>query len=92
MLLLLTDVGAVYLGLGIPEARQIKSVGAATLMADQFAAGSMRPKIEAATSFVVATGHTTTTGRLDDAGAIVRGDAGTKTEAGDSKIEILARP
>jgi carbamate kinase len=84
MLLLLTDVGAVYLGLGIPEARQIKSVGAATLMADQFAAGSMRPKI--------ATGHTTTTGRLDDAGAIVRGDAGTKTEAGDSKIEILARP
>jgi carbamate kinase len=57
-------------------------------MADQFAAGSMRPKIEAATSFVAVTGHTAAIGRLDDAAAIVRGDAGTKIEVGGSKIEI----
>lgn len=88
MLLLLTDVEGVYLNFGTPEAQRIKSVGAATLMADQFAAGSMRPKIEAATSFVAATGHTAAIGRLDDAAAIVRGDAGTKIEVGGSKIEI----
>jgi carbamate kinase len=88
MLLLLTDVEGVYLNFGTPEAQRIKSVGAATLMADQFAAGSMRPKIEAATSFVAVTGHTAAIGRLDDAAAIVRGDAGTKIEVGGSKIEI----
>ena len=88
MLLLLTDVDAVYLDFGSPEARRIKSVGAATLTADQFASGSMRPKIEAATRFVAATGGTAAVGRLEDAAAIVRGDAGTKIEAGSSKIEI----
>jgi carbamate kinase len=88
MLLLLTDVDAVYLDFGTPEARRIKSVGAAALTADQFASGSMRPKIEAAKNFVTATGHTAAIGRLEDAAAIVHGHAGTKIEAGGSKIEI----
>jgi carbamate kinase len=88
MLLLLTDVEAVYLNFGTPEAQRIRSVGAATLMADQFAAGSMRPKIEAATGFVAATGHTAAIGRLDDAAAIVRGDSGTKIEFGGLNIQV----
>ena len=88
MLLLLTDVDAVYLDFGTPEARRIKRVGVAALMADQFASGSMRPKIAAATSFVAATGRTAGIGRLEDAAAIVRGDAGTTLEAGGVEIEI----
>jgi len=88
MLLLLTDVDAVYLDFGAPEARRIRRVGAATLTADQFASGSMRPKIEAATRFVAATGGTAAVGRLEDAAAIVRGDAGTRIEAGSSKVEL----
>ena len=87
MLLLLTDVDAVYLDFGTPQARPIKSAGADALTADQFASGSMRPKIEAAIGFVAATGQTAAIGRLEDAAAIVRGDAGTKIEAGGSKIE-----
>lgn len=88
MLLLLTDVDGVYLDFGTPEAQQIESVGSAALTAGQFASGSMRPKIEAAMSFVVATGHTSAIGRLDDAPAIVRGNAGTKIESGGLKIKI----
>ena len=88
MLLLLTDVDAVYLDFGTPQARRIKSVGAAALSGDQFAAGSMRPKIEAATGFVAATGRAAAIGRLEDAAAIVLGHAGTMIEAGSSDIEI----
>jgi carbamate kinase len=88
MLLLLTDVDAVYLDFSTPQARRIEKVGAAALAAEQFAAGSMRPKIEAATGFVAATGHIAAIGRLEDAIAIGRGHAGTKIVAGDWKVEI----
>lgn len=88
MLLLLTDVDAVYLDFGGPQARAIKSAGADTLEGDKFASGSMRPKIEAAMSFASATGHVAAIGRLEDAAAIVRGEAGTCVEAGGAKIAI----
>jgi carbamate kinase len=88
MLLLLTDVDAVYLDFGKPDARRIARAGAATLAADQFASGSMGPKVEAATMFAAATGHPAAIGRLEDAIAILRGDAGTRIEAGRSEIEI----
>ena len=88
MLLLLTDVDAVYLDFGTPQARAIKSAGADSLAGDKFASGSMRPKIEAAMSFASATGHAAGIGRLEDAAAIVRGEAGTYVEAGGAKIDI----
>jgi carbamate kinase len=87
-MLLLTDVDAVYLDFGTPQARQIKRVGASSLTSDQFASGSMRPKVEAAKTFVAATGHTAAIGRLEDAAAIIRGNAGTRIEAGGEEIEI----
>jgi len=52
MLMLLTDVDAVYRDFGEPTARAIATVGALSLQSDQFAIGSMGPKIEAATRFV----------------------------------------
>jgi carbamate kinase len=88
MLLLLTDVDAVYLDYGTPQARRIKRVGATALTSDQFASGSMRPKVEAAKTFVAATGHAAAIGRLEDAAAIIRGHAGTRIEAGEAEIEI----
>jgi carbamate kinase len=90
MLLLLTDVDAVYLDFGTPQARRIGRVGAAALSGDQFAEGSMRPKIEAATGFVAATGRAAAIGKLEDAAAIVLGHAGTMIEAGNSDMAIRA--
>ncbi len=86
--MLLTDADAVYLDFGTPQARRISSAGAAALNAGRFAAGSMRPKIEAATRFVAASGHMAAIGRLEDAIAIVRGDAGTKIDAGMARLKI----
>lgn len=91
MLLLLTDVDAVYLDFGKREARAIARVGAAALRGGQFASGSMGPKVEAATMFVAATGFLAAIGRLEDAASILRGDAGTRIEAGSAAIEIRSR-
>lgn len=88
MLLLLTDVDAVYLDFGKPNARRIARVGLTALPSDQFASGSMRPKVEAASMFAAATGHPAAIGRLEDAVAILRGDAGTRIEAGGAEIEF----
>ena len=88
MLLLLTDVDAVFLDFGKPNARRIARAGVATLAPGQFASGSMGPKVEAASMFAAATGHPAAIGRLEDAVAILRGDAGTRIEAGGAEIEI----
>ncbi|MEO8683285.1 MAG: carbamate kinase [Devosia sp.] len=82
MLLLLTDVDAVYSDFGTPRSRPIARVGAKALSADEFAAGSMRPKIEAAVRFVSQTGKSASVGRLEDAVAMLAGTAGTLIEAG----------
>lgn len=82
MLLLLTDVDAVYEGFGTPSARAISHVGATAISADQFPAGSMRPKIQAASQFVWETGNPTAIGRLEDAVDLLAGTAGTLIETG----------
>jgi carbamate kinase len=88
MLLLLTDIDAVYLDFGKPGARRIARAGIGALRADQFATGSMRPKVEAATTFAAAVGRPAAIGRLEDAAAILRGDAGTIIDGAGSAIEI----
>ena len=88
MLLLLTDVDAVYLDFGKPNARRIARAGVTALEPGQFASGSMGPKVEAASMFATTTGNPVAIGRLDDAIAILRGDAGTRIEAGGAEIEI----
>jgi carbamate kinase len=76
-LLLLTDVAAVVDGFGSPRARPIRHAAPQELRARSFPAGSMRPKVEAACRFVEATGRMAAIGRLDEAGALLRGAAGT---------------
>ena len=88
MLLMLTDVDAVYLDFGGPNARRIARAGVGALAADRFASGSMRPKIEAATTFVSATGRPAAIGRLEDAAAILLGDAGTMIDGTGPTLEV----
>ncbi|RAZ91037.1 carbamate kinase [Mesorhizobium hawassense] len=77
MLLMLTDVDAVYAGFGTPDARALRNVGATELSGKDFPAGSMGPKINAAIEFVQATGNPSAIGRLEDAVEIVKRRQGT---------------
>ena len=76
-LLLLTDVAAVELGWGTPEAAPLARATTAELRRHTFAAGSMNPKVDAACRFAEATGGVSAIGALDQAAAILAGEAGT---------------
>lgn len=76
-LLMLTDVAAVATDWGTPAARAIRRAAPEALAALPFAPGSMGPKVEAACAHVERTGGTAGIGRLEDAAAILRGEAGT---------------
>jgi carbamate kinase len=77
LLLLLTDVEAVESHWGKPDAHVLHTVTPAELQHEDFAAGSMGPKVEAAATFVRSTGGRAAIGALADAVAIVAGTAGT---------------
>ncbi len=77
MLLLLTDVDAVYRHYGTARAAPMRHVHSNRLDPNAFSAGSMRPKIEAAAHFATESGKAAAIGRLGDAVAIVNGTAGT---------------
>ncbi|BCG75258.1 carbamate kinase [Mesorhizobium sp. 113-1-2] len=81
MLLLLTDVDAVYVDYGTAAARALRRVSPKELSGKNFAAGSMGPKVSAAIEFVEATGNSAAIGRLEDAVEIVRGRQGTTFHA-----------
>lgn len=76
-LLMLTDVDAVYVGWGTPQARALGHVKASDLSINDFATGSMRPKVEAAVDFTYASDRRAAIGRLEDAVEIVAGNRGT---------------
>ena len=76
-LIMLTDVNAVYRDWATPEQNAINEITPRELSALEFAAGSMGPKVEAACSFVHATGGFAGIGTLCDAAEIVEGKAGT---------------
>jgi carbamate kinase len=76
-LLLLTDVDAVYEGWGTPEARALRNTDTTTLRSLDAPQGSMGPKIEAVCRFIDWGGSLAAIGGLEDAPALLRGDAGT---------------
>jgi carbamate kinase len=83
-LLLLTDVPAVVRDVGRPEATAIPRATPAALRREEFAAGSMGPKVDAVCRFVEVTGDMAAIGALEDAAMIIEGKAGTiVTPAGD---------
>jgi len=77
MYLMLTDVNAVYRNWGKPSARAIRRASPDALEEFSFAAGSMGPKVESACEFVRKTGGVAAIGALEDAVALVHGEAGT---------------
>jgi carbamate kinase len=89
-LLLLTDVDGVYLNWGTDAAKAVRQAGACALDPNTFTMGSMRPKIEAAIGFALATGRPCSIGRLEDAADIVAGAAGTRIDV--TTKGIVLRP
>ena len=77
-LVLLTDVAGVISNYGTPEARALGEVTVDDLGAEQFAAGSMGPKVVAACRFVRETGRPATIGSLDDLASVIEGRSGTR--------------
>ncbi len=89
-LLLLTDVQTVERGWGTAEAEPIRRAAPHELRELRFAAGSMGPKVEAACRFVEVTGGRAAIGALEDAAAIVRGEAGTLVAAAPAGVRAPA--
>ena len=85
--LMLTDVDGVYSGWGTPEAWPIRRASADDLARRPFASGSMGPKVEAACRFVRDGGGFAAIGSLSDAGAMLRGEAGTLITRGPAQLE-----
>ena len=77
-LLMLTDVAAVMRDWGMPAEVAIKTITPDALDKMSFAAGSMGPKVAAASAFVRGGGCLAGIGRLQDARAILEGRAGTQ--------------
>ena len=78
ILLMLTDVEAVFRDWGGPDQAAIGRITPDALDQMDFAEGSMGPKIIAACDFIRAKGQMAGIGRLQDARAIVEGRAGTQ--------------
>jgi carbamate kinase len=77
LLMVLTDVSAVMEAYGTPDQRPVLRATPAGLRALNPPAGSMGPKVDAVCRFVELTGGMAAIGSLDDAAAILRGEAGT---------------
>jgi carbamate kinase len=84
-LVMLTDVDAVYTDWG-RDPRAIRRISPQRLRDLDFEAGSMAPKVRAASEFVEASGGIAAIGHLEDAPKILRGEAGTiiTDEAGET--------
>jgi carbamate kinase len=79
-----TDVDGVYADWGTPGQKRIDWTTPHELSGEEFAAGSMGPKVAAACRFVRHTGRRAVIGSLEDITGIVQGDAGTSVVAGST--------
>ncbi len=86
-LLLLTDVAAVHTEWPADHGRGLRLAAPEAARRFAFAPGSMGPKVEAACRFVERTGAVAGIGRLQDAAAILAGEAGTVIDREARKIE-----
>jgi carbamate kinase len=77
-LIIATDVDAVYVNWGQPDQRCLDKTTPQELAQYSFAAGSMAPKVEAAISFVKATGKRAVIGPLDRIEDMLAGRVGTQ--------------
>lgn len=78
LLLIATDVDAVYTDWHTAQQRAVRTASPAMLRAIEFPAGSMGPKVEAACDFVERTGKRAVIGSLEHIAEMVAGTAGTQ--------------
>ena len=85
ILLILTDIGAVYRGFGTPSAVPIRSMAVEEaermLASGELGEGSMRPKVEAGIAFVRSGGSRAIIAELGSGPAALRGETGTTIQA-----------
>ncbi len=79
LLVIATDVDGVYAGFGTPKAAKISTATPEDLDPSVFPAGSMGPKVMAASRFARRTGRTAVIGSLEDIADIVAGVEGAGT-------------
>jgi carbamate kinase len=80
-----TDTAGAFLGFGTPDQRMVTSADPDALLdahSEEFAAGSMLPKVTAACNFARATGMRAAIGQLADIDQLVAGTAGTNITTG----------
>jgi carbamate kinase len=92
LLIMATDVPAVYVDWGMPTQRAIRRAPSDLIAGYDFAAGSMGPKVAAACQFVSATGQKAAIGALADLAAIVEGDAGTTIDGDVQGFQWVGEP
>ena len=90
LFVMLTDADAVYIDWGKPSQRPIRRASPAALLAMNFAAGSMGPKVSAACRFAAATGKRAAIGALADLSRIIAGEAGTTVSATEPGVAYAA--
>lgn len=88
VLVMLTDIDAVYLGWGTSAARPLRVATPDRLSGHGFAEGSIGPKVEAARRFVEATGRRAAIGSLGDGVDVAAGEAGTQIVPGSGRLEL----
>jgi carbamate kinase len=91
LLVMATDVDAVYMDWGTPAQRRLEWVTPDDLTVHDFSAGSMGPKVAAAIRFATRTGGRAAIGAMEDIADIVRGDAGTNVIA-DTASQTTRKP
>ena len=90
VLAIITDVDAVYDGWGTAHAAAIRRASPEALAGAEFAAGSMGPKVAAACTFVTETGGIAAIGSIEEAAAVVRGEAGTVIARSAAGLELVS--
>src|SRR4051794_14406480 len=91
VLVLATDVDAVYTGFGTPAQTPIVRATPAGLRSSAFPQGSMGPKVEAVCGFVERTNARAVIGRLDQIDQLLSGRAGTQVLATGPELQYGER-
>jgi carbamate kinase len=87
LFIMATDADAVFTDWGKPTARAIRRATPAAMRGYSFPAGSMGPKVDAASQFAEATGKSAAIGALKDLPGLVRGTAGTTITMAAAAVE-----
>lgn len=77
ILVIVTDVTAVFVDWGLPTQRAIRRISPQDLEKFTFSEGSMAPKVSAACQFVTATGKPAVIGSLEQILELIEGNVGT---------------